>query len=307
MTQPTDASSPTGAEEVCFRHRNRPTNVRCQNCDRPICADCMRDSPMGYRCPDCAPKSRPALADDLMVTKTIIGINVAVFLLGMILQIVDGAFSTGMFTSGGGQLTQDGALMACQGYVNRAGEVFCGTGANVGGVAGGEWWRLVTSGFLHSGLLHIAFNMYFIWMFGQLLEPSLGRVRFGLLYFVSLLGGSIGAMLYSDPWATTVGASGAAFGLLGAALVVSKLRKLDGLTNDLLMLALINFAIGFIPGLNISIGGHLGGFIVGAAAGWVAYGPLARSRSAVTAVLSAALVALFIGGIVVANVVAGSA
>lgn len=300
MTQPTDASSPTGAEEVCFRHRNRPTNVRCQNCDRPICADCMRDSPMGYRCPDCAPKSRPALADDLMVTKTIIGVNVAVFLLGMILQIVDGAFSTGMFTSGGGQLTTDGALIvnACASVAQTANGVVC---ADPIGVAQGEWWRLITSGFLHSGLLHIAFNMYFIWMFGQLLEPALGRLRFGLLYLVSLLGGSIGAMLYSAPNAFTVGASGAAFGLLGAAIVVSRLRRLDSLTNDLLMLALINFAIGFIPGLNISIGGHLGGFVIGAIAGWIAFGPLARNRAAVTGVLTAAAVALFIAGIAVAE------
>ena len=304
MTQPTDASSPTGAEEVCFRHRNRPTSVRCQNCGKPICADCMRDSPVGYRCPDCAPQRKYALADDLMVTKAIIATNVAVFLLGIVLQVIDGAMGNPL-TSSGGDLTQNGALMACQGFVDQTGSVFCGTGPNAGGVAGGEWWRLVTSGFLHSGLLHIAFNMYFIWMFGQLLEPSLGRVRFALLYFVSLLGGSIGAMLLSSPWSMTVGASGAAFGLLGAALVVSRLRKIDSLTNDLVMLAVINFAIGFIPGLNISIGGHLGGFIAGAAAGWVAYGPLARNRGAVTGVLAAALVALFVGGIVVANVVAG--
>lgn len=300
MTQPTDAFSKAGAEEVCFRHRNRPTSVRCQNCDKPICADCMRESPVGYRCPDCAPQRKFAMADDLMVTKTIIGINIAVFFLGIVLQIVDGAMGTGMFTSGGGQLTTDGALVvnACTQVAQTAGGLVC---SDPIGVAQGEWWRLITSGFLHSGLLHIAFNMYFIWMFGQLLEPSLGRLRFGLLYGVSLLGGSIGAMLYSAPNAFTVGASGAAFGLLGAGLVVSRLRRLDSLTNDLLMLAALNFAIGFIPGLNISIGGHLGGFIVGGIAGWIAFGPLAKNRSAVVGVLTAAAVALFIGGILVAD------
>lgn len=296
MTQ--SPGGPATSEAVCFRHKNRPTNVQCQNCGKPICADCMRESPVGYRCPDCAPQSKFAIADDLLVTKTIIAINVVVFLVGMVMQLADGAMG-GLLTSGGGTLTENGALIvsACQPVLGAGGQVVC----DPIGVANGEWWRLVTSGFLHGGLLHIAFNMYFIWMFGQLLEPALGRLRFGLIYFVSLLAGSIGAMLYSAPNVPTVGASGAAFGLLGAALVVSKIRKIDSLTNDLLMLAGINFAIGFIPGLNVSIGGHLGGFVAGAVAGYIAFGPLARNRQAVTAVLAVLMVALFIGGLVVAD------
>lgn len=305
MTKPTDATSQTGADAVCFRHRDRPTNVRCQNCERPICADCMRESPVGYRCPDCAPQRKFAIADDLVVTKTIIAINVAVFIVGFVLQIIDGALGNPL-TSSGSQLTRDGALVVsrCAEGFYQAGQLTC-TGQI--GVAEGEWWRLITSGFLHSGLLHIAFNMYFIWMFGQLLEPALGRLRFGLLYFVSLLGGSIGAMLYSGVETLTVGASGAAFGLLGAALVVSKIRRIDSLTNDLVMLALLNFAIGFLPGLNVSIGGHLGGFVTGAIAGWIAFGPLARNRGAVAPVLAVAAVGLFVGGIVVANAMAAGA
>lgn len=299
MTQSTGGPS-TSQEAVCFRHKNRPTSVRCQNCGKPICADCMRDSPVGYRCPDCAPQRKFAIADDLLVTRSIIGINIAVFVLGIVLQLIDGAMGN-VLTSGGSTLTRDGALVVsqCSEGIVQAGQLIRCT--NEVGVANGEWWRLITSGFLHSGLLHIGFNMYFIWMFGQLLEPALGRLRFGLLYFVSLLGGSIGAMLYSDPQTLTVGASGAAFGLLGAALVVSKIRKIDSLTNDLLMIAALNFAIGFIPGFNVSIGGHLGGFVIGAAAGFVAFGPLARNKSAVVGILTAAMVALFIGGILVAN------
>ena len=69
-------------QTVCYRHRNRPTAVRCSNCDRPICADCMRSTPVGFRCPECAPTSRFALADDLLVTKAIVAINVIVFLVG---------------------------------------------------------------------------------------------------------------------------------------------------------------------------------------------------------------------------------
>ncbi|MBJ7472465.1 MAG: rhomboid family intramembrane serine protease [Solirubrobacteraceae bacterium] len=297
MTQP--IGDKATAEAVCFRHTNRPTNVSCQNCGKPICSDCMRESPVGYRCPDCAPKSKPALADDLMVTKTIIGINVFVFVLGIVLQAVDG-FSGNFVMSSTSSLTTEGSLIAsaCQSFVPSAGGGVC---IDPVGVANGEWYRLITSGFLHSGLLHIGFNMYFIWMFGQLLEPSLGRMRFSLVYFVSLLGGAIGALLYSAPNAQTVGASGAAFGLLGAALVVSKLRRIDGLTSDLLMIAGLNFAIGFIPGLNISIGGHLGGFVVGALAGYIAFGPLARQRGLVTGILCVAAVALFIGGIAVAE------
>lgn len=259
-------------ETVCYRHRNRPTAVRCSNCERPICADCMRSTPVGFRCPDCAPQRSFALADDLLVTKAIIAVNVAVFIVGLLLQMSKGA-APGVWGAGSANpLLTHGQLVTFQ-------------------VADGDWWRIFTSGFLHAGLLHVGLNMYFIYAFGGLLEPALGRTRFALLYLIGIIGGAIGAMLLSDARTATVGASGAAFALLGAAFVMARLRGHSELESNLLTLAALNFGITFlVPG--ISKGGHLGGFVVGLVAGAIAYGPLARQRQAVTAIYAVLSIAL---------------
>ena len=124
------------------------------------------------------------------------------------------------------------------------------------------WYRLVTSGFLHFGLLHLAFNMYFLYVLGPILERPLGRTRFALLYFASLLGGSLGVIL-SDSTSITAGASGAVFGLLGAATVGLWRRGVNPFSTGIGTALLINlFITFFVPG--ISIGGHLGGAAVGA-------------------------------------------
>jgi membrane associated rhomboid family serine protease len=134
-------------------------------------------------------------------------------------------------------------------------------------VANGDWYRLVTSGFLHSGLIHIGFNMYILWFLGNLLEPSLGPVRFGALYFASLLAGSFGALLLS-PTSLTVGASGAVFGLMGATFVMQRARGMNPMQGGIGPLIVLNLAFSLLPGFNISIGGHLGGLIGGTLAGW---------------------------------------
>jgi membrane associated rhomboid family serine protease len=131
-------------------------------------------------------------------------------------------------------------------------------------VADGEWWRIVTSGFLHFGILHLAFNMLLLWWLGQMLEPSLGRVRYVLAYAVSLLAGSLGALLL-DPDALTGGASGAVFGLMAAAVLLLRRRGVDPMQSGLGGLLVINLLLTFLrPG--ISIGGHLGGLVGGALA-----------------------------------------
>ncbi|MEH3055132.1 MAG: rhomboid family intramembrane serine protease [Patulibacter minatonensis] len=266
---------------VCYRHKSRPTAVRCSNCDRPICADCMRSTPVGFRCPECAPTSSFALADDLIVTKTIIFVNVVVFIVGLGLQMSDG----GTLQAFGSDVTREpmksGALVTFL-------------------VQQGEWWRIFTSGFLHSGFLHIALNMFFVWSFGGLLEPALGRVRYLLLYVVGIIGGAVGAMLLSAPNVATVGASGAGFSLLGAALVMARLRGHSDLESNLLMIAVINFGFTFMAS-GISVGGHLGGFVVGLVSGAVAYGPLARNKPAITATLAAFGAVLFVAAILVAD------
>ncbi len=130
-----------------------------------------------------------------------------------------------------------------------------------------EYYRLVTSGFMHAGFFHLFMNMIFIWILGQMLEPRLGSARFLMLYMVSLLCGSMGAMLI-EPMVPVVGASGAAFGLLGAALVMHLREGLDLRDSPLMPVLVINLVITFVvPG--IAIGAHVGGVVGGFIAGWV--------------------------------------
>src|SRR3954452_6523487 len=244
MRQLESAPSVCSDMAVCYRHPTRETGVACSNCGRPICPDCMTTTPVGMRCPECSRQTtkvrslRTTSARPTLTTVLII-LNVLVFI---------GTSSQGGFGSAGGSVLRDYALFGPA-------------------VAAGDWWRLITAGFLHSGLLHIGFNMYILWFLGNLLEPALGPVRFAALYFASLLGGAFGALLLS-PEALTVGASGAVFGLMGATFVMQRSRGMDPMAGGIGPLILLNLAIGFLPGLNISIGGHLGGLVAGAAAGY---------------------------------------
>jgi membrane associated rhomboid family serine protease len=130
---------------------------------------------------------------------------------------------------------------------------------------GNEYWRLITGGFLHSGFIHIAFNMYLLWMLGQMLEPTLGSARFAGLYLTALLWGSFGALVL-DPGALTVGASGAVFGLMGAAAVELRARGINPFQTNIGVLILVNLAFSFVLS-GISIGGHIGGLVGGALVG----------------------------------------
>ena len=182
--------------ETCYRHPGRETGVHCSNCGRPICPDCMTSTPVGMRCPECASQSTQGAHDPLdqsepTLTYILIGINVLVFL-------------GGVFGGGGSQRHLGRQPLITDGAVSR----FASTRASTGGC--------VTSGFLHAGFFHLLFNMFSLYILGTLLEPAIGRLRFGLIYFVSLLAGSFGALLF-EPDALTVGASGAIFGLMGAA------------------------------------------------------------------------------------------
>ncbi len=241
----------------------------------------MRSTPVGFRCPECAPTSSFALADDLLVTKAIVAVNVLVFLVGIAMQVKNGAQVGFMGFGGGDELVAKGALVTLL-------------------VDQGEWWRIFTSGFLHAGLFHIGLNMFFVYSFGGLLEPALGRIRFALLYAVGIIGGSIGAMALSAPNTFTVGASGAGFSLLGAALIMARLRGHSELESNLLTIAAINFGFTFLAS-GISVGGHLGGFVVGLVTGAIAYGPLARRPQAITGAYAALAVVLFAAALWVAH------
>src|SRR5947208_1447560 len=264
---------------VCYRHPSRETGVSCSSCGRPICPDCMTPTPVGMRCPECSGQRtkvrtiRDVRAGGVEVTRVLIFVNVLAFVAEL---------SSG---TGHGSVYDRGSLFGPA-------------------VADGDYWRLVTGGFLHYpllpfGLLHIGFNMYLLWVLGQMLEPALGSVRFGAIYFTSLLAGSFGALLV-DPNVHTVGASGAVFGLMGAAFVELRARGIDPFQAGIGGLIAINLVISFlIP--NIAWGAHIGGLIGGVLATFVLRaGDQMRSRFLGLAGCAALAVAAGVAGIAAA-------
>ena len=206
---------------------------------------------VGIKCPECAGRPSGAKAaarrvrtgaasgTGAIVTKAIIGLNVAVFL-------VQVAQSPGGLSSPlGGRLVQDSVLYGPA-------------------VASGDWWRLITGAFLHANLIHIGLNMLMLWWFGQALEALLGRARFAGIYLVAILAGSAGALLLA-PTDPVVGASGGVFGILGAGLVLER-RNINVFGGGALLVVLLNLGFTFVHPNFVSIGGHLGGLAGGALA-----------------------------------------
>jgi membrane associated rhomboid family serine protease len=129
---------------------------------------------------------------------------------------------------------------------------------------GHQYWRLVSSAFLHENFIHIGFNMYLLYVLGRMLEPAIGSMRFGAIYAVALFAGSFGA-LFATP-AASLGASGAIFGLMGAAVVELRSRNLSVMESGIGGLILINLVLSFSLA-NISVGAHVGGLAGGFLAG----------------------------------------
>jgi len=224
---------------TCYNHPDRPTGASCTRCGRPICPDCMIQAPVGHHCPDCvreANKDRPAavqwapgtggtMSRLTPVVKTLIGINVAVFLLSSARPSIETRYAE---------------------WPRR--------------IASGQYERLITAAFLHANLLHIFFNMFALAIFGPPIEQALGRWRFVALYGVAALGGSVGSYLFSSPDSAGVGASGAIFGLFGAYFVIARRRRLD--TREIAGLIIANLIISFaIPVIDWRA--HLGGLVTG--------------------------------------------
>ena len=179
-----------------------------------------------------------------MVTQALIAINVLVFLA----ETAAGAPLGG--SGGGGTIWYHGVLYGPLISQNH------------------EYWRIVTSGFLHAGVFHILVNMLSLYFVGSVLEPAIGSINFAATYFVSLLAGSFGALLF-EPRAPTVGASGAIFGIFGALIVVAYHRGIPIWQSGLGFVLVLNllFSVTFS---GISIGGHLGGLIAGLICGEIA-------------------------------------
>jgi membrane associated rhomboid family serine protease len=256
---PVAASEPEAA--TCYRHPDREAHIRCTRCNKRICPDCMISASVGFQCPECVREGNKGtrqarthfggrVTDDPgWVTRVLIGVNVVLF----VVQLASSSFTF--------RFELIGALPPPP---NIAFE----------GVADGQYYRLLTAAFLHGGYLHIALNMYALFLFGPPLEQALGRVRFVALYLISALGGSALSYAFSNPAQPSLGASGAVFGLLGAFFVVN--RRLGRDTSGLLVLVAINFAFGFIAA-NIDWRAHLGGLIAGALTALaLVYAPPAR-------------------------------
>ncbi len=224
----------------------------------------MHQASVGFHCPECVKTGKQrvyqgvgALRTRPVLTQVLIGINVAIFVLGV-------AVASGDAVAGGQtELHIDYGLVAS--FTNEAGQVLPG----FGGVGQGEWYRLVTSGFLHYGIFHLGLNMFALWILGNSLEGYGGRLRFGVLYGLSILGGSVGALVLS-PASLTAGASGGIYGLLGAIFMVQRSQGIPFRDSPLLGILILNLVITFgVPG--ISIGGHLGGLAAGALTAFILF------------------------------------
>lgn len=250
---PQDARSLPG----CYRHPDREAGVRCTRCERPICPECMVSASVGFQCPDCvrggsgtghAPAANQprtlaggaVASDPRLVTKVLIGLNLALYLVQV---AVGDAFTNSFDLFGRAWLSGE-----------------------VQGVAEGQWYRMVTSMFLHGGVMHILFNMVSLWWIGGPLEAALGRARYITLYFVSGLAGSALSYLLAGPQQPSLGASGAIFGLFGATAVL--MRRLNYDMRPVIGLLVVNLIISFSPGFNIAWQAHVGGLIGGVVVGY---------------------------------------
>lgn len=277
----TEAATPA---PHCYRHPRRETWVRCTRCDKPICPDCLRPASVGFQCPQCvaegrATQRRPALTFGGRVsryagraTSVLVGVNVVMFVVTALTS------PTGLTHNASSKLFADLELVPS-------------TVANQH-----EYWRLLGTAFLHIGPLHLVLNMLALAVVGPGLERVLGLWRYLAVYFLSALGGSIAVFLFDNPFNATAGASGAIFGLFGAAVVVLRRMGLDP-RSMVLVIALNLFFTFTIP--QISKYGHLGGLVVGVAtAAAIVYAPPGPRRSAFQGVGLVAVAAVLAGLVV---------
>jgi membrane associated rhomboid family serine protease len=265
-------TEPAPPAPVCYRHPDRPTWIRCARCDRPICPEDMIPAPVGFQCPECVAAAQAAtrepktvfggkLTSSSTVTLSLIGISAAVFVL--------------QFLTGVSQVASQWGMWPAAVAVNS------------------EWYRLLTSVFLHGSWLHLAFNMYVLYVLGPPLERLLGHVRFLALYLIAGLGGAVASFTFSAINTVSVGASGAIFGLMGALVVAGRHLRAD--ITQVLVLIGINVVIGFLaPGIDWRA--HLGGLVVGAAVAFVlSKAPTGRNQTLVQVVGCAGIVLILAG------------
>ncbi|HVK20326.1 MAG TPA: rhomboid family intramembrane serine protease [Actinokineospora sp.] len=271
---------PTGTQAglpACVRHPGRPTGLRCTRCDRPACPECLVEAAVGFHCVDCVRQARQEvrrpttvagaeLSDKPVLVPILIGLNVAMF-------VITVALAQDLFN-------------------NERSEFFQALLSYTPSIADGQWWRPITSGFLHYGPVHLLLNMVALWFLRDI-ELLLGRVRFALLYFLSMLGGEAACYLFDDLGTRSAGASGAVYGLLGALLVaVIRLKRDKHTLMTVLGVLAVNIAFS-VSVANISLLAHLGGLVIGVVVtAAMVYAPAAKRTAWQAGVVAAIVVAL---------------
>jgi membrane associated rhomboid family serine protease len=277
--------------ETCYRHTSVPTGVHCTRCGRAICPDCMHPASVGYQCPECLREARRTTPRQRFRVTLYLGrpgsVTTLLLITNVLMFVITVGLSGGNVFSGGERFDQ--TLFDLGAMFPQA-------------IAHGQYWRLVTAMFLHANLLHIAFNMYALYLFGYLIEAAFGKARFIAIYFVTGFLASVTSYTFSDPRSLGVGASGAIFGLLGGWVAYNYRRRGSAMASAQLRMAMFLIAINLFLGFSfagIDNFAHIGGLISGAVAGSLAegFGPR-NTRAAVTA---GGLVILVLIGVVMAT------
>ncbi|QBJ96541.1 rhomboid family intramembrane serine protease [Rhodococcus sp. ABRD24] len=294
----------------CVRHPDRPTALSCTRCGRPACPDCLRAASVGHQCVDCVaagqremPQARTVSGAQIRTQNPTPVVTYALMALNVLIFAITALQAKSLMDNGGGVINR------FTGVATFDSPLFGRLVLAPDLVAQGEWIRLLGSGFLHFGLVHLAVNMFALWVLGRDTEFVLGRSRYLAVYLLALFGGSASALTFESLGAFTAGASGAIFGIMGAQAVL--LLRMRRSANPILAVIGLNIVISLtVPG--ISLWGHIGGLVVGAAATAVlVYAPtgqrtaadLARSRTlgwvglAAVGVLVAGLIALRVVGL----------
>lgn len=262
----------------CYRHPGRETNLSCVRCERPICPDCLRPAAVGYQCPECATTSKaraPTLPYGGRIAEHVGLVTLVIGALNVVAYVASAVTSpAGVANNNASQLFKRMVLNPAVVHDHD------------------QFWRLLTSAFMHAGILHIAVNMFSLAVLGPGLERVLGRLRFAVLYLVSALGASVFVFGFGGELTSTVGASGAIFGLFGALVVVY--RKLGLNMRALIPTVAINVYITWrVP--NISWIGHLAGFAVGLVlAAIIVYAPR-EQRASIQILGIGAVLAILVG------------
>jgi len=248
---PTAGPEGSGAP-VCYRHPDRETYISCQRCGRPICPEDMHPASVGFQCPECVREGNAAVRQPRTVLGGTVRRREGLATIALI--------AVSVLAYGAQEVFADFTYR----FELRGGAAFNAGSGVTSGVAGGEVWRLLTTGFLHGSVLHLAVNMFSLWVLGRPLEAALGRARFVALYLTGVVGASAVAYLLTAPNQSVVGASGGIFALLGAMFVLGRRLGID--VRSLSGVLVVNLAISFLVP-NISWQAHIGGLVTGALVG----------------------------------------